>query len=172
MKHEAETFCRSGWILTGLVLLSTFVSPQKNALAETWRAGVATRNITPTEPMWMAGYGGRGRPAEGKLTDLWAKALVLEDASGKLAVLVTLDLIGLDRTVSQSVCESLMKRFELKRDQIALCTSHTHTGPVIGRNLWPMHYAVIDADHTLALMDLSSASTSCKSTLTFVLTLF
>ncbi len=55
-----------------------------------WRAGAAKVNITPAELMWMSGYAGRTKPAEGKLTDLWAKALVLEDPSGRRAVLVTM----------------------------------------------------------------------------------
>ena len=38
-----------------------------------WKVGVAKVNITPENPMWMAGYASRDRPAQGKLTDLWAK---------------------------------------------------------------------------------------------------
>jgi neutral ceramidase len=45
-----------------------------------WKAGVARVKITPEEHMWMAGYAFRNKPSEGKLTDLWAKALILEDA--------------------------------------------------------------------------------------------
>ena len=45
---------------------------------EGWQAGVARENITPTELMWMSGYGNRDHVAEEKLTDLWAKALVLK----------------------------------------------------------------------------------------------
>lgn len=32
--------------------------------------------------LWMAGYGGRKTPANGKLTNLWGKVLALEDAKG------------------------------------------------------------------------------------------
>ncbi|TMQ32903.1 MAG: hypothetical protein E6K70_16040 [Planctomycetota bacterium] len=34
-----------------------------------FKAGVATRLITPSEPMWLAGYGSRNHPAEGKEQD-------------------------------------------------------------------------------------------------------
>lgn len=47
--------------------------------------------------MWMAGYGSRDRPADGKLTDLWAKALALQVGVGKRGVVITLDLVGIDR---------------------------------------------------------------------------
>ncbi|MEO8497374.1 MAG: hypothetical protein ABI614_20075 [Planctomycetota bacterium] len=64
-----------------------------------WKAGMA-----------MSGYGGRDKPAEGKLTDLWAKAAVLEDASGNRGVIVTLDLVGIDRTLSLAIRDSLIAR--------------------------------------------------------------
>jgi hypothetical protein len=112
--------------------------------AETWKSGAAAVTITPERFMWMAGYAARTRPAEGKSTELWAKALVLEDGERNRGVIVTLDLIGLDRALSASICEKLGDRHGLKREQIALCTSHTHSGPVVARNLRPMHYYLLD----------------------------
>ncbi len=112
--------------------------------ADGWKAGVAVTGITPEEPMWMSGYGSRDRPAEGTLHDLWAKALVLEDPSGSRAVLVSLDLVGIDRETSSSICETLKRRHGLERSGIALATSHTHTGPVVGHNLGAMYF--LDAE--------------------------
>jgi len=109
-----------------------------------WRAGVARTIITPTTPMSMAGYASRNHPAEGKLTDIWAKAIALEDASGHRSVLITLDLIGIDRALSQSICDKISQRHQLQRQQIAIATSHTHTGPIVARNLRPMHYVLLD----------------------------
>ncbi len=109
-----------------------------------WRAGAARVNITPEKLMWMAGYGSRNKPAEGKLTDLWAKALVLQDSHGHRAVLISLDLVGIGRDLSQAVCQALHERHGFERRQIAICTSHTHTGPVVARNLSPLHYLLVD----------------------------
>ncbi len=80
--------------------------------------------------MWMAGYGNRPRPASEKLHDLWAKALVVEDGEGNRAVLVTLDAIGIDRRFSLLVRDDLKEAYSLERRQIAVCSSHTHSGPV------------------------------------------
>ena len=113
---------------------------------EDWQVGAAKINITPEQPMAMSGYGSRDHPAEGKLTDLWAKALVLQDASSHRAVLVTLDLVGLHRATSSEICDSLRDSFGFERHQIALCTSHTHTGPVVGDNLGPMAYDTLGPD--------------------------
>lgn len=110
-----------------------------------WKAGAAKVAITPEEPMWMAGYAARTRPADGKATELWAKALVLEDADGKRGLVLTLDLVGIDRTLAQAVCDALKEQYGLQRKQIAICTSHTHSGPVVGRNLGPLHYLLLDA---------------------------
>jgi neutral ceramidase len=112
-----------------------------------WQAGVARIDITPQETMWMAGYASRTQPADGKLTDLYAKALVLRDAEARKAVLVTLDVIGTDRSLMQAICSRLEEQYGLKREQIALCASHTHSGPVLAGNLAPLHYLVVGREH-------------------------
>ncbi|MDA1056149.1 MAG: neutral/alkaline non-lysosomal ceramidase N-terminal domain-containing protein [Planctomycetota bacterium] len=116
-----------------------------------WKAGVAKTNITPERFICMSGYGGRDKPANGKLTELWAKAAVLEDASGNRGVIITLDLVGIDRTLSQAVCNSLREQYGLDRAQIAICTSHTHTGPVVGKNLAPLHYLILDREQQVLI---------------------
>ena len=124
---------------------------------ETWRAGAAKVKITPEKYFWMAGYGARTMPANSKLTDLWAKALVLEDAKGHRAVLITLDLVGIDRESSQAVCMELETKHKLARAQVALCTSHTHSGPVVGRNLGPLHYLILDAEQRTMIDEYTTA---------------
>lgn len=129
-------------LLATLSLVLVLISPAFTYGA--WKAGVATDVITPEKLMWMSGYGSRTRPAEGKLTELYAKALVLEDPAGQRAVVLSLDLVGIGRELSQRICTSLADRYQLTRAQIAICTSHTHTGPVVGRNLISLHYLLVD----------------------------
>jgi hypothetical protein len=102
--------------------------------ADEWKAGVAKVVVTPAEFVWMSGYP-RTHPADGKLQDLWAKALAFEDPAGNRAVLITMDLIGIDRPTSRSICDELAARYQLQRRQVAINASHTHGGPVVGRNL-------------------------------------
>ena len=83
--------------------------------AEDWQAGSAKVSITPQQPMWMSGYGGRNKPAEGTLHDLWAKVLVLKDPSGTPAVFVSLDLVGVSRDVALPVCEAIQQAHGIKR---------------------------------------------------------
>lgn len=132
-------------VLSCLLLASLLLGGARAGwAADSWQAGVATANITPPQLMWMAGYGSRNRPAESKLTDLWGKALILQDANGQQAALLTVDLVGIDRKLSQRICRSLQDKYGLARHQVAICTSHTHCGPVVGRNLGPLHYLLVD----------------------------
>lgn len=109
-----------------------------------WKAGAARVDITPAGPMWMSGYAGRDKPAEGTLHSLWAKAIVLEDTDGRRVALVTTDLVGIPRDLSVAVCAELKKKHDLPREAILLSTSHTHTGPIVGSNLGTM-YALDEA---------------------------
>jgi neutral ceramidase len=120
----------------GLVMSS--VAAEARA-AETWRAGVAAITITPDKPMWLSGYAGRTKPAEGTLSDLHAKALVIEDPSGRRSVVVTMDLIGIAKDLSTAVCDELRAKYQLPREAIFLSCSHTHSGPIVGDNLAAMY---------------------------------
>ncbi len=131
------TFSRATTLL--IVAVMALPSPNRCSAQDPWRAGVATVMITPDEPMWMSGYGSRDHVAEGTLHDLWAKVLVLEDPQAHRAVLITLDLVGIDRDTSRHICERLQQQYGLERHQVALATSHTHSGPVVGKNLEPTY---------------------------------
>ncbi|QMW06031.1 neutral/alkaline non-lysosomal ceramidase N-terminal domain-containing protein [Spirosoma foliorum] len=96
-----------------------------------WKAGTARVIITPKEPQWQAGYASRTHAADGKLHDLWAKALALEDETGTRVVLVTTDMLGFPKAMSDRIRERLNSQFGLAKAQIILNSSHTHSGPVL-----------------------------------------
>ncbi len=135
-------------ILSLAILL--FIAPVAAAQDKptTWRAGVAKIAITPPVGVWMSGYGSRTKPAEGKVHDLWAKALVLQDSAGKRCVLVTMDLVGIDRELSVAVCKAIEAKHQIPRASVMLAVSHTHCGPVVGNNLRAM-YSYDDEQHKL-----------------------
>lgn len=125
---------------TILTLFIAALMPASFASADGWRAGVAKVDITPPKLMWMSGYAARKKPAEGKDLPLYAKALVLVDPQGNRGVLVTMDLIGIGRELSLEVRRRIEKSHGFERAQIVLSTSHTHSGPVVGRNLMSMYF--------------------------------
>lgn len=109
------------------------------SFADGFKAGTASKVITPTEPLWMAGYANRNKPCDAKRHDLWVKALALEDPAGNRFALLTSDLCGIPRAVSEPVCAEVMKRTGFKREQLLLTCSHTHCGPVVQGNLTDMY---------------------------------
>src|SRR5438093_4582289 len=92
-----------------LVAAITLAGTADRAPAQTadagWKAGVATVAITPDGPIWMAGYANRTKPSEGTAQDLFAKALALEDAGGSRLVIVTMDLVGIPRSLRDAVAK-------------------------------------------------------------------
>jgi hypothetical protein len=129
------------WLSVALVIL---VSTWAGAVAGEemgWKAGTARAKITPDEPLWMAGYAARDRPAEGTLHDIWIKVLALEDAEGRRAVVITSDVCGFSKISWETICDALKGRFGLDRSRVMLTCSHTHTGPALReclRDYYPM----------------------------------
>ena len=115
------------------------------------KAGLASVVITPSQPMWMAGYAARTKPSEGILHDLYAKALAIEDGAGGRVVLVTSDLLGFPQALAEGIAARANKQYKLTRDRLILNSSHTHSGPVVRKSLIgaydlpPEQAALIDA---------------------------
>ena len=106
-----------------------------NLSGATLRAGLAKVDITPRGPIWMSGYAARTHPSEGVLSPLWAKALAIESSPGGRIVIVSTDLVGIPRELSDEVAAKLKKQYGLNRSQLLINASHTHTGPMVWPNL-------------------------------------
>ncbi len=102
------------------------------------RAGVARVDITPAGPIWLSGYASRTHASDGVITPIYAKALAIEDAKSQRIVIVTTDLIGLPRAITDVVSARLQKEHGLNRAQLLFNSSHTHTGPMVQSNLTTM----------------------------------
>jgi len=123
------------------------------AMADTWKAGVAKAVITPEKSVWLAGYGSRRAP-DGKLHDLWMKALALEDPQGQRVVLITSDFQGVPKVMSDPAFELLQKKYGLERRQVMLTFSHNHCGPRLGDDL--IDYYPVDADQVALVNEYTS----------------
>jgi neutral ceramidase len=92
------------------------------------RAGIAKVEITPPPGEQMWGYENRTKPASGTLDPLYARVLVL-DAKSKRIALVALDL---GRAFGPAALDQL--RAAARHDGIScllVTASHTHSGPVV-----------------------------------------
>jgi neutral ceramidase len=103
--------------------------------AADYKAGLARLIITPERPMYLSGYATRTHASEGKIHDLWAKALAIEDRKGGRVVIVSTDLVGLPRAITDLVAARALKEYGLDRARLVINSSHTHTGPLIRSNL-------------------------------------
>jgi len=112
--------------------IALFTLAAASLLPGAWKAGAAAEKITPGESIWLAGYAARTRPSESVRQDIYAKALALEDGTGALSVLVTLDLIGIRRTLAEPIADAVAGRHKIPRERILFNASHTHSGPLIG----------------------------------------
>lgn len=100
-----------------------------------WQAGAARVDITPRRSLWMAGFARRGEPSQGVALPLAAKALALQPQSGRPAVLVTVDLLGMTSRIADAVAGEARRRFGLDRAQLLFNASHTHCGPIVDEQL-------------------------------------
>jgi len=137
MKHKKRALIL-GWMSVAWLFLTTAGAfPVQADYA--WKAGMAKVVITPGFNMWMSGYAARNKPSEGTVQDLFAKALALEDAEGRRAVILTTDLIGLPGVLSERVAKKVTEDTGIPRAALMLTSSHTHSGPVLRGNLETMY---------------------------------
>ena len=104
-----------------------------------WKAGISRAIITPQDSIWLAGYASRTHPSDGILADLWVKILAIQDSKGKKAVLITSDLLGFPKKMSDHIRNQIAIRYGLTRSQIILSYSHTHSGPVLSGALYDIY---------------------------------
>jgi neutral ceramidase len=110
---------------------------------ELWSVGVSRAVITPEKSVWLAGYGSKRAP-DGKLHDLWMKALALRDTGGHTAVLITSDFQGVPKVMSDRVFAQLKEKYQLERTQVIFTFSHNHCGPRLGDDL--IDYYIVEEE--------------------------
>jgi neutral ceramidase len=149
-----------GALLVALLGVGSGNARGEAAAPDAIRIGLARVCITPQQPVWLHGYANKlqFRPFEGKLNELYAKAMAIEDARGERAVLITVDLCILRAADAQVLFTRLTERTGLQRRQLLVNFSHTHSGPTIGASdlfRYPMSDAERQAtlDYTARLFD-------------------
>lgn len=111
-----------------VALLTTYLTSPVDAGL---RAGTASVRITPDGPVPLAGYGARWagmdmKKSTGVHDDLYARALVLENGSTRLALVAT-DLCVIDAGLRQAACRLVEKaNIGIPMDNIMVWGSHSH----------------------------------------------
>jgi hypothetical protein len=131
-----QKICSPFVLVLCLIFVRLDAAPAGPKTLKTWKAGLAKVVITPEKPIWMSGYASRNKPSEGKVHDLYAKALALEDPAGGRMVVVTTDLVGLSRSVAEEV--ALGEENSTCARAAADFVAYPH-GPVIRDSLFTMY---------------------------------
>lgn len=96
------------------------------------KLGVARADITPREPVSLAGFEHRRGVSEGVAHPLYARVLYFEQGTGntrRRALLVCADLIWWGAELVESLRERLKEGWGIERDSVILHATHTHSGP-------------------------------------------
>lgn len=125
MPHIRRTFS------AGMILAIAIVFCDCGCLAAdddaVLRAGAATANITPDLGVEIVG-GFEPIPARHIHDELWARALVLDDGSTQLAI-VLCDNVGIPREVFDAAKARIHAATGLPPEHMLMAATHTHSGP-------------------------------------------
>lgn len=124
LRGTAEDVLALGmFLLVGWLLLAGPLWSHEPALV-----GVAKVDITPTEPVLLAGYGGRVGEFSGIDTRLWARVLVIGDAQP--VAVIAVDNCGVTADITARVVAQL-KTDGLTAERLNLTATHTHNAPTL-----------------------------------------
>ena len=130
---------RREWLQSIAIGSPALIGLPARGQSATWKAGVAKTDITPTEPIWLAGYGARTKPSEGVLQNIFVKCVALQSPDGTPSAFVTSDLLGFPKDIADEITRECLDKYKLPRERLILNASHTHSAPVVGRMLRPAY---------------------------------
>jgi hypothetical protein len=121
----------------GFVVVSATL-PAVAAGAEGLRAGAAKIDITPSEPVNMAGYESRKDLSSGVHDPISARALAFE-LGGQRLVLVSTEVLGFYDGTAQAMRSAILEACKLQPSELFLCAIHTHSAPTVTLNAQKAH---------------------------------
>jgi hypothetical protein len=133
-------------LLAAPLLLMLCPRPAPAAKPASYSVGAAQVDITPDYPIRLNGYGARDKESEGVDQHLFAQALVIGGDKKSLTLLLTVDNVGVPAAVRNEVAARLAKA-GLRNERFALCSTHTHTAPMLTGSIPSIFGADVPPDH-------------------------
>src|SRR5436190_22769237 len=128
MKPIFRTLC--------LVLLAALSTFQAHGAHEVfYQVGAARIDITPDYPVRLSGYRARSKESESVDQHLFAKALAIGSDKNLVALLLTVNNLAVPEYIREELLRRLAKK-PFAPKQLTLCSSHTHTAPML-KNVCP-----------------------------------
>ncbi len=129
-------------IFAALVGCASMPSEMRNSLF----VGVAEVDLTPDYPVRLNGYGGRRAEFEGVEQRIRAKALTFSTGEQQPAVLLTVDNCGVPEWIRTELLKRLA-RHGIHSERFAICSSHTHSAPMLNGVLPTIFGVPIPPEH-------------------------
>ncbi len=107
------------------MLMLWVLEPSKNM-----KFSILKEDITPHIPVYLCGFAARvDRRSEGVHDALFASVVILQ--KNKTVIIITLDLIGGDRSFAWGIKKTINERFGISEDEIIINFSHTHSAVAV-----------------------------------------
>lgn len=109
--------------------------------------GLAKVDITPDYNIRLSGFASRQTESIGIRERIFARAMAIRANAGKApAVLVAVESIGVPMYIREEVAARLRMKKQLPEERFTVCSTHTHTAPVIDKVLPTMFGAPLPPD--------------------------
>jgi Neutral/alkaline non-lysosomal ceramidase, N-terminal/Glycosyltransferase WbsX len=117
-----------------------------------YSVGAASIDITPDYPIRLSGYGVRLKESEGIDQHIFAQALAIGTDRQGPALVLAVDNVAVPGCVREDLVARLAKKTHVRNERLTLCSTHTHTAPMLkdacpflfGADVPPEHQQHID----------------------------
>jgi neutral ceramidase len=92
-------------------------------------AGAARVKLEPPLGIAMIGYGHRTGRASGVHDELAAQAIVISDGTARAAI-ISVDVLGIGARIADDIRAAIAAATEILADNVMVCATHTHSGPI------------------------------------------
>ena len=152
------------------MLLLALALPGRAAKPTYYSVGAASIDITPDYPVRLSGYGVRQKEFEGIDQRIFAQALAIGTDREGPALVLSVDNVAVPAYIREDLAARLAKKTRVRNERLTLCSTHTHTAPMLknacpflfGADIPPEHQQRIDR-YTRELILLCYVWTPCFS---------
>lgn len=116
-------------IVGALSIATQLAGAQPASEAGRLRVGLATVDITPDGPVYMAGYGARTEPSKGTCAPIFASCVVFDNSVTRVAIMA-LDVCKIGVPQMEQI-RAAAEQVGIPPQHVMVNASHTHCGPTI-----------------------------------------
>ena len=114
-----------------LPLLMCCALPAHAAKPTYYSIGAASIDITPDSPIRLSGYGARVKESEGIDQRIFAQALAIGSDSEGPTLVLAVDNVAVPAYVREDLAARLARETRVRNERFTLCSTHTHTAPML-----------------------------------------